>query len=104
MPIHQLPTSLNNHSKNNIGRAKRSSNLIGNKITVVNGLLNERQVAKLTGRAVTTLQKDRVDGTGCAFVKLGKRMVRYRIEDVQEWIASNLRRSTSDPGSGPAAA
>jgi len=60
-------------------------------------LLNEKQVSELTGRAVTTLQKDRLKGTGLRWVRLG-RLVRYRPEDVEAWIKDNLRHSTSDPG------
>ena len=43
-------------------------------------LLNEKQVSELTGRAVTTLQKDRLKGTGLKYVRLG-RLVRYRPEE-----------------------
>jgi len=60
-------------------------------------LLNEKQVSALTGRAVPTLQKDRLKGTGLRFVRLG-RLIRYRPEDVEAWIEQNLRESTSDPG------
>lgn len=60
-------------------------------------LLNEKQVSELTGRAVTTMQKDRLKGTGLRYVRLG-RLVRYRPQDVEDWIEQNLRCSTSDPG------
>ncbi len=60
-------------------------------------LLNEKQVSELTGRAVTTLQKDRLKGIGLRYVRLG-RLVRYRPQDVEAWIEQNLRCSTSDPG------
>ena len=62
-------------------------------------LLTEKQVSEITGRAVTTLQKDRLKGTGLKYVRLG-RLVRYRPEDVEAWIEQNLRYSTSDPGPG----
>jgi predicted DNA-binding transcriptional regulator AlpA len=58
-------------------------------------LLDEVQVAKLTGRAVPTLQKDRVRGTGPQFIKMG-RLVRYRPADVDAWLSARVRRSTSE--------
>ena len=48
-------------------------------------LLNEKQVSEITGRAVTTLQKDRLKGTNLKYVRLG-RLIRYRPEDVEAWI------------------
>jgi predicted DNA-binding transcriptional regulator AlpA len=60
-----------------------------------NCLLTETQVAILIGRAVPTLQKDRVHGTGPRYVKLG-RLVRYRPADVETWLAERTRKSTSE--------
>lgn len=40
-------------------------------------LLSDRDVEKITGRARSTLQKDRVVGSGIPFVRIG-RLVRYR--------------------------
>jgi hypothetical protein len=50
-------------------------------------LLSDRDVEKVTGRARSTLQKDRVAGTGIPFVRLG-RLVRYRATDVQAYLAA----------------
>jgi predicted DNA-binding transcriptional regulator AlpA len=50
-------------------------------------LLSDRDVEKITGRARSTLQKDRVAGTGIPFVRLG-RMVRYRQSDVHAFLAA----------------
>lgn len=50
-------------------------------------LLDDRDVAAITGRARSTLQKDRLDGTGIPFVRLG-RLVRYRQSDVSAYLAS----------------
>jgi len=60
-------------------------------------LLSEGQTAQITGKAVSTLQKERVSGGGIPFVKLG-RSVRYRLGDIKAHIAKNVRRSTSDAG------
>ena len=62
-------------------------------------LLAEEQAAQLMGKSVSTLQKDRVSGAGVPYVKLG-RAVRYRLSDLKAHIARNIRRSTSDRGSG----
>lgn len=60
-------------------------------------LLTEQQVAERQGRAVKTLQNQRVSGDGIPFVKLG-RSVRYRLSDVEAWEAARVRTSTSDIG------
>jgi hypothetical protein len=49
-------------------------------------LLTDYDVERRTGRARPTLQKDRVAGRGIPFVKIG-RLVRYRPEDVDAYIA-----------------
>lgn len=60
-------------------------------------LLSDRDVEKITGRARSTLQKDRVTGTGIPFVRIG-RLVRYRQSDVSAFLDSlPRRRSTSEP-------
>jgi predicted DNA-binding transcriptional regulator AlpA len=59
-------------------------------------LLDDRAVARLTGRARPTLQKDRFYGRGLPFVKIG-RMVRYRRADVEAWLAAlPAHRSTAE--------
>ena len=60
-------------------------------------LLSDREVARITGRARSTLQKDRVCGQGIPFVRVGA-LVRYRESDVAAWLASlPTCRSTSEP-------
>ncbi len=59
-------------------------------------LLSDRDVEKITGRARSTLQKDRLAGTGIPFVRIG-RLVRYRQSDVAAFLdALPARRSTSE--------
>jgi predicted DNA-binding transcriptional regulator AlpA len=63
-------------------------------------LLSDRDVEKITGRARSTLQKDRVAGSGIPFVRLG-RLVRYRSSDVSAFLdALPSRRSTSETARG----
>jgi hypothetical protein len=58
--------------------------------------LSDREVERITGRARSTLQKDRVAGGGIPFVRIG-RLARYRPEDVAAYLAAlpNFR-STSE--------
>jgi hypothetical protein len=59
-------------------------------------LLSDRDVEKITGRARSTLQKDRVVGSGIPFVRVG-RLVRYRQSDVEAFLeALPAYRSTSE--------
>jgi len=60
-------------------------------------LLSDHDVQKITGRARSTLQKDRVGGGGIPFVRIG-RLVRYRAADVSAYLAAlPAHRSTSEP-------
>jgi hypothetical protein len=59
-------------------------------------LLSDRDVQRITGRARSTLQKDRVVGVGIPFVRLGK-LIRYRQSDVEAYLeALPTHRSTSE--------
>ena len=49
--------------------------------------LNERQVSKITGRALSTLRNERSKKTGISYTKIG-RSVRYNIKDVIEFMES----------------
>lgn len=50
------------------------------------------------GLSVSTLNKLRVFGGGPVFLKLGRR-VAYDVVDLDAWLATKRRRSTSDTGS-----
>ena len=60
-------------------------------------LLNEREAAARLGLSLKTLQIWRWRGTGPSFIKTG-RAVRYSQSDLDAYIASCQRVSTSDPG------
>jgi predicted DNA-binding transcriptional regulator AlpA len=67
---------------------------------MIEPLLSDKDVERITGRARSTLQKDRLVGRGIRFVRIG-RLVRYRQSDVAAFLdALPTRRSTSEPGSG----
>ena len=60
-------------------------------------LLDTEQVAALLGLRPNTLAQWRMSGAGPRFVRLGRR-VRYQPADVDDWLQSQARYSTSDPG------
>lgn len=66
-----------------------------------NELLGELLAAKHIGGEppldVKTMQSWRLKGTGPAFLKIG-RLVRYRRADLDSWLESRRRQSTSDKG------
>jgi predicted DNA-binding transcriptional regulator AlpA len=58
-------------------------------------LLTTHQAAERIGWAANTLEKKRVYGEGPRFLKLG-RSVRYREEDLEDWIEARVVSSTSE--------
>jgi predicted DNA-binding transcriptional regulator AlpA len=63
---------------------------------MLENLLSDRDLSRLTGRSRSTLQKDRLAGTSIPFIRIG-RLVRYRLSDVEAWLnARPTFRSTSD--------
>jgi predicted DNA-binding transcriptional regulator AlpA len=58
-------------------------------------LLLQREVAALLRLSERTLERMRVTGGGPRFVKAGRR-VAYRATDIDAWIASRVRNSTSE--------
>ncbi len=65
--------------------------------------LDAEAAAQHLGIASSTLAKLRMSGDGPVFCKLGRRVV-YRVDDLNSWLESNIRRSTSDPGAAEARA
>lgn len=60
-------------------------------------LWNETQTARFLGVEARTLQSWRLKGCGPRFVRISNRCIRYRPSDIRAWVATRLRRSTSDP-------
>ncbi len=54
--------------------------------------------ASYTGLAESTLNKLRMTGVGPRFLKVSARRVTYDTDDLDEWLVSKRRRSTSDRG------
>lgn len=57
--------------------------------------VNVEGAAVLTGLSVSTLNKLRLTGEGPDYLKLGRR-VAYDVADLNAWLASKRRRSTSE--------
>jgi excisionase family DNA binding protein len=58
-------------------------------------LLTQDEAAELLKLSVRTVERLRVSGTGPKFLKIF-RSVRYRPSDVEAWLASRVRGSTSE--------
>ena len=58
-------------------------------------LLDTDEAASRARLARQTMAIHRLHGTGCPFVKLGSRVF-YYADELDAWIASNRRESTSD--------
>lgn len=65
---------------------------------MANNLLNTRQAAAYIGMSKAFLERDRWAGARIPFVRVGSRAVRYRREDLDRFIAGQVRASTSDDG------
>lgn len=61
-------------------------------------LLTTAETAELLGISKAFLERDRWAGARIPFIKVGARAVRYRLADVEDYLARQLRVSTSDPG------
>lgn len=62
-------------------------------------LLTTKEAAHYLGLSKAFLERDRWVGGRIKFVKVGSRAVRYDLDDLNAYIASKVRRSTSDQGS-----
>ena len=60
-------------------------------------LLVEIEAADLLKLSARTLQAWRTNGQGPAFIRAGRRAIRYRRSDLVSWIAANTIRSEGTP-------
>jgi len=63
--------------------------------------LTTAQAAEYVGLSPRTMEALRVRGGGCPFIKHGGQragLVLYLPSDLDAWLESRVRRSTSDPG------
>lgn len=61
-------------------------------------LLTTPQAANVLGVSIAFLERDRWAGARVPFIKIGSRAVRYRLQDLEHYIESCMRKSTSDTG------
>ena len=59
--------------------------------------LKTSDAATYTGLAKSTLEKMRVRGDGCRFIRIGRSII-YDPDDLDTWLATHRRKSTSDNG------
>jgi excisionase family DNA binding protein len=59
-------------------------------------LLTTKQAAEFLSVSSAFLERDRWAGARIPFIKLGTRSVRYRTTDLEEYIQSKLRISTTE--------
>ena len=59
-------------------------------------LLTTKQAAKYLSVSAAFLERDRWAGARIQFVKLGSRSIRYRQQDLDNYIEQQLRSSTSE--------
>ena len=75
--------------------------LQGNRDQATHGpdpLYDEGQTAKYLGISVRTLRNWRWSGKGPEYCALSGRLIRYELSQVQAWVQSKRRTSTSDQG------
>lgn len=63
-------------------------------------LLNETEVANLLNLTPSCLQGWRCKGGGPKFIRISRRCIRYRREDLLQWIGERECTSTSNPLKG----
>jgi excisionase family DNA binding protein len=66
-------------------------------------LLTSREAAEFLRCSLRTLDRERADGRGCPFVRIGRR-IRYRRADVEAFVAAHLRGHFPEALSQPASA
>ena len=64
--------------------------------------LRVNEAATYIGLTASTLAKKRLHGDGPPFLKAGPRIVLYDVLDIDAWLASRRRHSTSESGDGVA--
>lgn len=64
-------------------------------------LITPKQLSEITGISVQRLATMRMDGTGCPFIRLGSRAIRYERTAVEAWIKANTYTSTDEYSDQP---
>lgn len=70
----------------------------------IQSLLTTKQAAEYLGVSTAHLERDRWAGAKVPFVRIGSRSIRYRLKDLDAYVASRIYVSTSDYTVGQQAA
>ena len=72
------------------------NNISNENFLILQQLLDEKQTASLLGLTPRAMQNFRYRGSGPPYVKISNRCVRYRMEDILQFIDERTCTSTSD--------
>jgi hypothetical protein len=61
-------------------------------------LLNTKETAEILRVSEAFLERDRWAGARIPFIKVGARAIRYRLQDIENYIENNICYSTSNVG------
>jgi excisionase family DNA binding protein len=89
-----MPKALSDTTLERLSDAATASDSNQQRI-VASRLLDEFEVAAWLSISVRTLRNWRVQGGQIPFIRVGKKAVRYRSSDVEAWLASRVRTSTT---------
>ncbi len=64
------------------------------------GLVSTKQAAQYLGTSERFLEIRRMKGGGPPFIRVSAKTIRYRRSDLDSWVESRVRQSTSDQGEG----
>lgn len=59
-------------------------------------LLNTRQAAEFLGVSASFLEKDRWRGARIPFIRISTRAIKYRLEDLENYVSQQVMNSTSE--------
>lgn len=63
---------------------------------ILDPIMSPQGAADYTGLTRATLQKLRTEGSGPPFIKVGKRLIAYRLSDIRSWLDGRVVASTAD--------
>lgn len=82
-----------------VSLVKTSSNVNQQKRKIMTlQVLNTKEAAQYLNMSTAFLERDRWAGARIPFVKVGSRAVRYLLTDLNSYLESQVRKSTSDQG------
>lgn len=71
---------------------------------ITRSLLSPGEAAEYLDVTERTLSYWRIKGQGPSFVRVHRRRIAYRVQDIENWLEARVQRSTSDVPAAQAAA